>query len=93
MNCQEARDWLDAFVDGELELSQSIEIEKHLKECSQCAAERDASGEIARMPPKTGAARVDRFFELAVPAEFLGELRKRNRRRVILNPAPKVFQP
>jgi hypothetical protein len=36
---------------------------------------------------------VDRFLMLAGAAKFLRELRKRNRRRVLLDPASKIFDP
>lgn len=37
MNCEQARPRLDLYVDGELDLSQSLELEKHLASCSDCA--------------------------------------------------------
>jgi anti-sigma factor RsiW len=42
MNCEEARRSLDAYVDGELELTRQLGIETHLAECASCqdAAER-----------------------------------------------------
>jgi anti-sigma factor RsiW len=42
MNCTETRDWLDALVDGELDLARSVEIERHLLDCPGCAASRDS---------------------------------------------------
>jgi anti-sigma factor RsiW len=38
MNCDEAERFLDAYSDGELELSQQLELEKHLSECPECQA-------------------------------------------------------
>ena len=35
MNCRQGR-WLDAYVDGELELARSLELEEHLDSCSAC---------------------------------------------------------
>jgi hypothetical protein len=61
-----------------------------LIQLEQRAAERDACGKIAGVYRETGAARLDRFFELTRPPEFLRELRKRNRRRILLDPASKV---
>jgi len=42
MNCEEARQSLDAYVDGELELTRQLGMETHLAECASCqdAAER-----------------------------------------------------
>lgn len=42
MTCQEARVFLDAYIDGELDLVRSIEVERHLTDCSGCAAFHDA---------------------------------------------------
>jgi len=60
-----------------------IQFEERASEC-------DACGQITRVNRETGAARLDRFFELASPPELLSELRKRNRRRILLDPASKV---
>jgi anti-sigma factor RsiW len=37
MSCQEAQALLNAYVDGELDLVRSLEIEKHLEGCPACA--------------------------------------------------------
>ncbi len=42
MNCSEAGRLLDAYVDGELELLSSLEIEQHLSECPACTRARAA---------------------------------------------------
>jgi len=42
MNCAESRDWLDALIDGELDLTTSVQIERHLLDCPACASARDA---------------------------------------------------
>jgi anti-sigma factor RsiW len=52
MNCEEARQLLDAFLDGELELTRQLGMETHLAECALCqdAAERmTRCGSIVRM--------------------------------------------
>jgi anti-sigma factor RsiW len=38
MTCAEARAWLDAYLDGELDVARAVEIERHLAECPDCAA-------------------------------------------------------
>ena len=38
MNCEEAEFFLDAYVDGELELIPLLEFEKHQSGCSECQA-------------------------------------------------------
>jgi anti-sigma factor RsiW len=37
VKCDELQDLLDGYVDGELDLVRSLEIERHLQECSVCA--------------------------------------------------------
>ena len=37
MNCQESKSQLQPYLDGELDLTRSLEIEKHLRECSACS--------------------------------------------------------
>lgn len=37
MNCREALEQLHAYFDGELELSRSLEVERHMNECQSCA--------------------------------------------------------
>jgi anti-sigma factor RsiW len=37
VNCQEIRQLLHGYVDGELDLVNSLEIEQHLQECAGCA--------------------------------------------------------
>jgi hypothetical protein len=39
---------------------------------------------------ETGPARLDRFVESAGAAQFFGKLRERNRRRILLDPAPEI---
>ena len=37
MNCQETQLWLHSYLDAELDLIKTIEIEQHLHTCDQCA--------------------------------------------------------
>ena len=57
----------------------------------QRATQRHAGGEIPWMDGKPGSAGCDRVFVAASPPVLFGELRKRNRRRVLLDPASKFF--
>jgi len=41
MTCQETGRLIHAFVDGELDLTNSLEMEAHLRECKSCALARD----------------------------------------------------
>ena len=45
MNCDEARQFLDAYVDGELELTRQLELETHLTGCPDC---QQAAEQIAK---------------------------------------------
>ena len=49
MSCEEARVILDAYVDGELDLMHSIEIEKHLRTCPGCALSSKIIGPYGRL--------------------------------------------
>ena len=37
MRCQEIQDLLDGYIDGELDVVSSVEVERHLQECQACA--------------------------------------------------------
>ena len=41
MNCDETRQLIHGYVDGELDLVRSLEIEQHLRDCAACAQARD----------------------------------------------------
>ncbi|HXZ89114.1 MAG TPA: anti-sigma factor [Candidatus Binataceae bacterium] len=51
MTCEEARPLLDAYIDGELELMLSFDIERHVRGCAACARAvgniRALSGELS----------------------------------------------
>jgi anti-sigma factor RsiW len=42
MSCHEAKAFIDAYMDGELDLVRSIELERHLNECPDCASFHEA---------------------------------------------------
>jgi anti-sigma factor (TIGR02949 family) len=42
MNCGEARSFVHGYVDGELDLVRSVEIERHVAECPSCARELES---------------------------------------------------
>ena len=42
MNCAEIRTLLHGYVDGELDAANSLELERHLKTCAACAAEKNS---------------------------------------------------
>ena len=37
MNCQEAQKLLDAYIDGELDLVKTLEVEGHIQDCQACS--------------------------------------------------------
>ena len=41
MSCEDAQMLLDAYVDGELDLVRSVEIEKHVESCKACTREAE----------------------------------------------------
>ncbi|MDQ1638993.1 MAG: hypothetical protein QOF62_2332 [Pyrinomonadaceae bacterium] len=41
MNCQDARNLMNPYLDGELDLVRSFEIEAHLKDCQTCSPSYD----------------------------------------------------
>ena len=47
MNCQEAAPLLNAYLDGELDLVRTLEIEAHARECAPCAAVLKAQTQLA----------------------------------------------
>jgi len=42
MNCQASESQRQAYLDGELDLTRSLELEEHLRECSECAQAFDS---------------------------------------------------
>jgi anti-sigma factor RsiW len=36
MNCQECEDYIDAYIDNELDVAATILVKQHLRECSRC---------------------------------------------------------
>ena len=36
MNCQECHDYIDAYIDNELDISSTILVKQHLRDCPEC---------------------------------------------------------
>ena len=36
MNCQECHDYIDAYIDNELDISSTILVKQHLRDCPDC---------------------------------------------------------
>ncbi len=53
MGCQETHGLLDAYLDGELDLTASLELEQHLKDCADCQARKtqhDLLSKVLQLP-------------------------------------------
>ena len=48
MDCRKAGTLLNAYLDGELDLSASLELEAHLADCAACRAERETLSRLSR---------------------------------------------
>jgi len=48
MRCEDARTLLDGYADGELDLVNNLEIEKHLAECENCARELERTASLSK---------------------------------------------
>lgn len=73
MRCEETRELLHGYFDGELDLMRSIEVEKHLQECDNC---EEAYQVIRSLRPAIGNTAV-RFDP---PPDLEGQLRSALRR-------------
>jgi anti-sigma factor RsiW len=78
MSCEDAQMLLDAYVDGELDLVRSVEIEKHVQECKACARVVEnlrtlgsamRSGGLYFQPPASLGPRLDRALQRAGRSE------------------------
>ena len=69
MNCQDCRDFVDAYLDNELDATSTIRFQQHLRECTGC---RDAFG--SRQTLQTLLRRQEMRFEL--PPELRGSVRR-----------------
>ena len=46
MHCEDARQLIDLYADGELELSRSVDLERHLESCTHCAELLESAGSL-----------------------------------------------
>jgi len=69
MNCEDCRDFLDAYLDNELDVASVIRFQQHLHECGEC---RDAFG--ARRSLQTLLRRKEMRFEL--PPELQSSVKR-----------------
>ncbi len=88
MNCQQFEHLLDRYLDKELRGTLKLEFEAHMVECENCGhlyAMSEAIGQIIATPGTDEPILSEDFSE-----RILGELEKRNHRRVALR---KIFAP
>lgn len=81
MNCEQARDLIDAYIDGELDLAHGAELDRHARSCTTCHRERDArlalrealrSDALRFSAPPSLARRVSRSGVPQLPWRILG---------------------
>ena len=72
MSCEEAQQWIHPYVDGELDLVRTLEVERHLDECPACAQVRDqiqavraavSNAALRQRAPAELAARIRRSLQ------------------------------
>ena len=79
MDCGKMQEWLDAYVDGQLSLTEQETVEEHLRSCPVC---RESVQQAVRL-----AALLDSVPVPEVPpdlAERIRAMARQRRRRVIL---------
>ena len=74
MNCLEAREMIHPYVDDELELVKTLEIEKHIRECAACAA-------VHRNIAALGSSMRDGSLYYRAPAGLERRIRSQVRRK------------
>ncbi len=83
MSCQQTHDLIHGYVDGELDLMKSLEIEAHLKDCRACAQTYKG---IRDLQPVVGNSRFD------PPANLEKRLRTALRKESTPDPQPLMIR-
>ena len=73
MNCQEAQELIHGYLDGELDLVKSLEIERHLETCDGCKQS------LENLVAVRGAIRINAPY-FSAPADFRTSLRSKLRK-------------
>ena len=73
MSCRETREWIHGYLDGEMDLVKSVEIEAHLRDCRTCL---QASEQLRSLRATMGHS----SLRFAPPANFENRLRTALRR-------------
>jgi len=82
LSCQEARELIHPYIDGELDLVKSLEIEDHLKKCSPCTQTHTGIRSLRYAIGNSG-------LRFEPPANF--ERRLRSALRPETKPSPKLL--
>ncbi|MCH8880504.1 MAG: zf-HC2 domain-containing protein, partial [Planctomycetes bacterium] len=92
MICTDAREYLFAFLDNELDAHLSIEVQRHLEHCPGCAQQAEIEREIGKhlttelqddsVAPPLDEAAVERMLALR-PASVITGLSVFSRRQVL----------
>ena len=80
MNCQDIRELIDSYADGELDLVNHLEIEKHLADCDACDAAYKNRQALNRA--------FDESFKFSAPASLRKSIQK-ELREISSEPKPK----
>ena len=89
MKCKQVQEWLLAYLDGEVTPGQRSQIEAHLAQCPDCAAERDALAALKAELSATMQAAADQIqLPAAAEARIVSHLEKRLSKRALPGPLP-----
>ena len=85
MSCRKTRDLIHGYVDGELDLVKSLEIEEHMKACDDCAGNYQAIRTLR-------STMSDTALRFEPPANFEVRLRSALRREGEPNARPRIVR-
>src|SRR5712692_1237932 len=84
MNCQEAQNLIDGYVDGELDLARNVEIDHHLQACALCS-----QGYKNHQALRNGLKAGSLYFR--PPAELQRRIQSSLRKAAKVEAAPRVL--
>ena len=67
MNCQECPDYIDAYIDNELDIATAILVKQHLRDCIPCQ-------QLLEARKMVGALLDDPHVQFEVPDSLLGKI-------------------
>jgi anti-sigma factor RsiW len=84
MDCKQAQAWVDGYVDGELEVTCNLEVERHFHECTLCSRAYEAHQAL-----RSGIKAAAPYFK--APEELQTRLRSSLRKSVNAEAAARVL--